>query len=38
MDCPTDTSEKINISIPVVEITVAVVDTLYNSLKSGKKG
>ncbi|KAK2459210.1 signal peptide peptidase [Trifolium repens] len=37
MDCPTDTSEKINISIPVVEITVAVVDTLYNSLKSGKK-
>ncbi|PNY05939.1 signal peptide peptidase 2B-like protein [Trifolium pratense] len=37
MDCPTDTTEKITISIPVVEITLTLVDTLYNSLKSGKK-
>ncbi|CAJ2631189.1 unnamed protein product [Trifolium pratense] len=37
MDCPTDTTEKITISVPVVEITLTLVDTLYNSLKSGKK-
>ncbi|XP_024629122.1 signal peptide peptidase-like 5 isoform X2 [Medicago truncatula] len=37
MDCPKDTTEKINISIPVVEVTEEVIDNLNKILKSGKK-
>lgn len=38
MDCPKDTTEKVNISIPVVEVTEEVIDNLNKILKSGKKG
>jgi len=38
MDCPKDTAEKINISIPVVEVTEEVIDNLNKILKSGKRG
>ena len=37
MDCPTDTKEKINISIPVVEITESLADNLIKVLKSGNR-
>lgn len=38
MNCPSDTKEKIDISIPVVEVTESLAGNLKNSLKSGKKG
>lgn len=38
MDCPADSTEKINISIPVVEMTESVADSLVNFLKSGRRG
>nr|XP_004497418.1 signal peptide peptidase-like 5 isoform X1 [Cicer arietinum] len=37
MDCPADSTEKINISIPVVEMTESVADSLVNFLKSGRR-
>ncbi|XP_058774577.1 signal peptide peptidase-like 5 [Vicia villosa] len=37
MNCPSDTKEKIDISIPVVEVTESLAGNLKNSLKSGKK-
>ncbi|KAL5066620.1 hypothetical protein RYX36_017507 [Vicia faba] len=37
MNCPSDTTEKIDISIPVVEVTETLAENLKNSLKSGNK-
>ncbi|KAI5402101.1 Signal peptide peptidase-like 3 [Lathyrus oleraceus] len=37
INCPSDTTEKIDISIPVVEVTQTLAENLKNSLTSGKK-
>ncbi|CAK8574439.1 unnamed protein product [Lathyrus sativus] len=37
MNCPSATMEKIDISIPVVEVTASLAENLKNSLSSGKK-